>query len=184
MRAPTLLTTFGHSLLAASMATLVMSGFMGLLAIAMNAPELHIAHMLRVILLGPAVLAWGVYLAIGVLLLGPLYIMFNQALPGAAHVRGMLFALLPYTLLSLVVMPFGGVMFFALDHGVTGFIGMLALHLAYGATLGTVFTALQTQVHTPVHTPAGARPLIHRPLMAGEARAAIPARRKRRMVTA
>lgn len=85
--------------------------------------------------------AVGIHLAIGLALAIVYAYVFDPALPGPPWVRGATFALLPWLLSVVVVLPLLGGGFFGsrLEAGPLPSLGNLILHLAYGVSLGWTY---------------------------------------------
>lgn len=82
---------------------------------------------------------WALHFLIGTILWGTAYSMLQSVLPGKPAMRGMLFAIGPWLLMMVIVMPIGGAGMFGLALGPIVPIATLALHLVFGATLGIVY---------------------------------------------
>jgi hypothetical protein len=91
---------------------------------------------------------------IGGLLWALLYgMLFEPRLHGAAWQRGVQFALIPWLISLVVVLPIvgGGVLGMSLGAGPLPVLGNLILHVLYGAVLGGAYGAAEAVVDQPLH---------------------------------
>jgi hypothetical protein len=91
---------------------------------------------------------------VGGLLWALLYgIVFEPRLHGAAWQRGVQFALMPWLISLVVVLPVvgGGVLGMSLGAGPLPVLGNLILHVLYGAILGGAYGAAEAVVDQPLH---------------------------------
>lgn len=110
-----------------------------LLAPRMGLPPMNIGRMLGSMMGGSLVLGWMAHFVIGTILAVGFAALFAARLPGPPPVRGMIYALTPWLMAQLVVMPMMGAGFFSRSIIAAG--GSLMGHLLYGAVLGAVYGA-------------------------------------------
>lgn len=101
---------------------------------------------------GGALLGWMAHVLIGAVLWGSLFALVEPTLPGAASLRGVLFAIGAWLVMMLVLLPWAGAGVFAarLDQPVRMTAGSIVLHLVYGWVLGFVYGRLiapETEEH-------------------------------------
>lgn len=118
--------------------TVVMTVVGVFLAPMMGMPKMNPADMLAGAMGGNAMLGWAAHLMIGTVL-ALIYAAVAGSLPGAPWLRGALFAIAPWLLAQLVVMPMMGMGMFSGSALVAG--ESLLGHLLYGATLGAIYGA-------------------------------------------
>ena len=137
--------TVSVSLTAGIAATLAMTA-VALMAPMMGLPPMNPAEMLASQMGGSLALGWAAHFMVGsILALGFSFVARHQ-LPGALPVSGALFALAPWLMAQLVVMPMMGAGVFSGSALMAG--GSLMGHLVYGAVLGTTITLLERQPAT------------------------------------
>ncbi len=123
---------WGKAILAGIVGTLVMTGMGLYVAPMMGMPAMNPADMLAMKMGGMVWAGWTAHLMIGVVLaLG--YAVVAGKLPGPAPVRGAIYALAPWLMAMVVVMPMMGMGMFA------GWMGSLIGHVLYGATVGGIY---------------------------------------------
>lgn len=125
----------GRALLAGALATAAMTMIM-LMAPMMGMPPMNIGEMLGSMMGGNVVLGWIAHFMIGLILAVTYAVLFAPAFPGAPPLRGAAFALVPWLMAQLVVMPMMGMGLFSGSMIAAG--GSLMGHLVYGAVLGAV----------------------------------------------
>jgi len=116
--------------------TLVMTAVGVFVAPMMGMPAMNPAEMLAGAMGGMALAGWAAHLMIGVVLAFIYAVVALPRIPGPFAVRGALFALAPWLMAQLVVMPMMGMGLFSGD--MTMAMGSLVGHLVYGAVLGAV----------------------------------------------
>jgi uncharacterized membrane protein YagU involved in acid resistance len=117
----------------AGTAAMTMVGVWG--APMMGLAPMNPADMLAGAMGGMLAAGWAAHLMIGIVLaLG--YAMVAARLPGPAFLRGALFAVAPWLVAQLMVMPMMGMPVFS--GSVMAAMGSLIGHLVYGAVIGTV----------------------------------------------
>ena len=127
---------FGRAALAGIIGTVMMT-VVGLYAAPlMGIPAMNPADMLADQMGGNAVLGWMGHFMIGVIF-AEVYAVVAGFLPGPVVVRGALFALAPWLLAQVVVMPMMGMGLFSGD--MTMAMGSLIGHIMYGGVVGAVY---------------------------------------------
>lgn len=118
-------------------ATAVMSLLMSV-AHLMGIPKMLIGEMLANFMRIPAALGWLAHFMIGMLLAAAYLSFWKDRLPGKPAVKGLLFALIPFLMSQLLVMPIMGAGIFSINTPVPILmvIGSLMGHLVYGTVLG------------------------------------------------
>jgi len=124
------------ALAAGTVATLVMSGFAAMAPL-MGMPPMNPAAMLASQMGGSLVLGWAAHLMVGNVLALAFALVARDRLPGPFAVRGALFALAPWLMAQVVVMPMMGAGLFSGSALVAG--GSLMGHLVFGAVLGLAY---------------------------------------------
>jgi uncharacterized membrane protein YagU involved in acid resistance len=125
-----------RAILAGVVATLVMTAVGLWVAPLMGLPAMNPADMLAGQMGGNLALGWIAHLMVGVTL-ALIYAVVAPALPGAPWLRGALYALAPWLLAQLAVMPLMGMPVFSGSAAMA--LGSLAGHLVYGATVGALY---------------------------------------------
>jgi uncharacterized membrane protein len=116
-----------------------MMSILMLMAPKMGMPPMNIGEMLGSMMGGITALGWVAHFMMG-LMLSILYaLVFARRLPGPYPVRGMLFALLPWLMSQVVVMPMMGSGFFS--GSMLAAAGSLMGHLIFGGVLGATYGA-------------------------------------------
>jgi uncharacterized membrane protein YagU involved in acid resistance len=126
----------GRAAIAGVVATLVMTavGLWG--APMMGMPAMNPADMLAGAMGGSILLGWAAHLTIGIVLaIG--YAVVAPWLPGPVVVRGAIFAIAPFLMAQIVVMPMMGMPLFS--GSATMAAGSLIGHLVYGAVVGAAY---------------------------------------------
>ncbi len=90
----------------------------------------------------PLFVGWIGHFAIGSIAWGIAYVVLEPVLPGAAVVKGLLFAVIAWLAMMIVFMPLAGQGFFGLKEGPPAVVATLVLHLVYGAVLGLIYASL------------------------------------------
>jgi uncharacterized membrane protein YagU involved in acid resistance len=127
---------FGRAVLAGLVGTAVMTVVGLYMAPLMGIPPMNPAEMLAGAMGGSLALGWMGHLMIGVILAVG-YAVIAPALPGPVAARGALYALAPFLLAQIVVMPMMGMPVFA--GSVALAMGSLVGHLVYGAVVGLTY---------------------------------------------
>ncbi|HZD04212.1 MAG TPA: DUF6789 family protein [Longimicrobiales bacterium] len=126
----------GRIVVAGLIGTLVMTGVGLWLAPLMGISPMNPAQMLAGGMGGSLGAGWAAHLLIGTILaLG--YALVQGRLPGPPPVRGSLYALAPFLMAQLLVMPMMGMPVFS--GSVALAMGSLVGHVAYGMVLGGVY---------------------------------------------
>ncbi len=121
------------------------AGIVGTLA--MTAIGLYVAPMMGMMKMNPAdmlamqmgniaALGWAAHLMIGVVLAMIYAMVANGRLPGPPAMRGALFAIAPWLMAQLLVMPMMGIGLFSGSAMVA--MGSLVGHLVYGAVMASI----------------------------------------------
>ncbi len=127
---------FGRAALAGIIGAAMMT-VVGLYAAPMmGIPAMNPADMLAGQMGGSAVMGWIAHFMIGVIL-AELYAVVAGSLPGPVVVRGALFALAPWLLTQIAVMPMMGMGFFSGAMNLA--LGSMLGHIIYGAVVGAVY---------------------------------------------
>jgi uncharacterized membrane protein YagU involved in acid resistance len=104
----------------------------------MGIPAMNPAQMLAGAMGGSTVLGWMGHLMIGVILAVG-YAVVATALPGPGWLRGALYAIAPWLLAQIVVIPMMGMPVFSGSAAMA--VGSLIGHLVYGAVVGVIYPA-------------------------------------------
>lgn len=122
--------------LAGLVGTTAMTGLM-LAAPMMGLPPMNIGEMLGSMMGGVTALGWAAHFMIGTGFAVGYAGVLARRLPGPPVARGMLFALAPWLMAQVVVMPMMGAGFFS--GSVLAAMGSLMGHLVYGAVIGATY---------------------------------------------
>jgi hypothetical protein len=122
------------------------AGIVGTMAMSMAAsmapmmglPPMNPAAMMAEPMGGSLALGWMAHLMVGVVLAQVFVHGARHALPGPVAARGALFAIAPWLMAQVVVMPMMGMGLFSGSAGLA--MGSLIGHLVYGAVLGGLLT--------------------------------------------
>lgn len=111
-----------------------------LVAPMMGMPEMPIGKMLAGFMGVPVWMGWVMHFVIGTMLAAAYVITWKDRLPGSAVVKGLLFALIPFFMAQIIVMPMMGAGLFSANTPapLMMVMGSLIGHLVYGAVLGPV----------------------------------------------
>jgi hypothetical protein len=131
--------------------TLVMTVLM-LVAPLMGMPPMNIGELLGSVMGGSLALGWVAHFMIGGVLAVIYAVAFAGRLPGPPVVRGATYALLPWLMAQLVVMPMMGMGLFSGSALAAG--GSLMGHLVYGAVVGLLYGTAVESAHNDHHHPA------------------------------
>jgi uncharacterized membrane protein YagU involved in acid resistance len=129
---------FGKAVLAGIIGTLLMTAVGLWVAPMMGIPRMNPADMLAGQMGGNIALGWAGHLMIGTIL-AVVYAAVSPRLPGPYPLRGALYALAPFLMAQVLVMPMMGMPLFS--GSVPMAMGSLIGHLIYGAVLGSVYGA-------------------------------------------
>ena len=116
--------------------TLVMTAVGLWVAPLMGLPPMNPADMLASAMGGSTLLGWAGHLMIG-MVLAVIYAVVAPRLPGPPAVRGAVYALAPWLVAMVAVMPMMGMPAFGGASGPA--IGSLVGHLVYGAIVGAIY---------------------------------------------
>jgi uncharacterized membrane protein YagU involved in acid resistance len=111
-----------------------------LVAPMMGLPKMPIGEMLAGFMGIPVALGWIAHFMIGVVLAAVYVFILKDRLSGKSVVKGLLFALIPFFMAQIIVMPMMGAGLFSMSTGtpIMMVMGSLIGHLVYGAVLGAV----------------------------------------------
>lgn len=130
----------GSGIIAGFVATAVLSIIMIIKSAAGLLPELNIIQMLSGMLSGAPVTGWIAHFAIGAVLWGTVFAIFNNSIPGNSQIaKGIVLGIVAWLLMMVIVMPMAGAGVFGLNIGIMAPVMTLILHLVYGAVLGWVY---------------------------------------------
>lgn len=127
---------WGKAILAGVIGTAVMTMVGVWVAPMMGIPPMNPAEMLAKPMDGSIVLGWVGHLMIGVVL-AMIYALVAPRLRGPSSVRGALFAVAPWLVAQLAVMPMMGMPVFSGSMAMA--LGSLIGHLVYGVIVGSVY---------------------------------------------
>src|SRR5437879_3866360 len=123
-------------MIAGFVATLVLSGLMLLNSTMDLMPQINIIRMLTNLgtLSTPA--AWMDHFIVGVVIWGLLFAVYDGGATRPAHwLKGIIFGVFAWLMMMVAFMPAAGAGFFGTKIGITAPVGLLILHLIYGAIL-------------------------------------------------
>ncbi|MEN8375138.1 MAG: DUF6789 family protein [Gemmatimonadota bacterium] len=135
-------TNLGRAALAGVVGTAVMTLVATKIAPMMGMPPMNPADMLAGFMADNAMMGWIAHFMIGIVLAG-IYGSVAGKLPGPPVARGALFALAPFLVLQVVLMPMMGLGFFSGSASMA--MGALVGHLIYGAVVGGIYGAPSAQ---------------------------------------
>ena len=126
-----------QGLLGGIIATVVMTMLM-LVAPMMGMPDMKIGNMMAGFMGIPVWLGWAMHLMIGIVWTMVYVFLVKDRLTLSPAIKGMLFALLPWILMQLMVMPMMGMGVFSANapNPVMMMVGTMMGHLVYGLVLG------------------------------------------------
>lgn len=126
-----------QGLLGGIIATVVMTMLM-LAAPMMGMPDMNIGNMMANFLDIPVWLGWAMHLMIGIFWALVYVFLVKDRLIVSPAIKGMLFALLPWILMQLMVMPMMGMGVFSANapNPFMMVVGIMMGHLVYGLVLG------------------------------------------------
>jgi len=147
---------YGRAAVAGIFGTLVMTVVGLWIAPLMGLPPMNPADMLAGAMGGSIGLGWMAHLMIGVVL-AFIYAAVAGFLPGAPGVRGALFAIAPFLVAQIMMMPMMGMPIFS--GSVAMAMGSLVGHLIYGAVVGVTYGAVPSaaRAHAAAAPVAAAR---------------------------
>jgi uncharacterized membrane protein YagU involved in acid resistance len=120
--------------------TLVMTAVGVWVAPLMGIPRMNPAEMLAGQMGGSLAIGWVAHLMVGTIL-AVIYAIVAPWIPGQPWLRGALYALAPFLLAQVAVMPMMGMPLFS--GSVSMAMGSLIGHLIYGAVVGAVYGPVQ-----------------------------------------
>lgn len=103
----------------------------------MGLPEMKIWEMLAAQMNASVAVGWAAHIMVGVVLAVAYAAVFSAKLPGAAPARGALFAVAPWLMAQVVMMPMMGAGLFS-GSAVLAMMSLMA-HLVFGAVIGIVY---------------------------------------------
>ncbi|NOY28031.1 MAG: DUF2938 domain-containing protein [Oligoflexia bacterium] len=133
------------AILAGVIATAAMSA-VAAMAPLMGMPPMNPAAMLASQMGGSIALGWAAHFMIGIILALAFALVLRSRLPGPAPVKGALFAIAPWLMAQLVMMPMMGMGLFSGSALMAG--GSLMGHLVFGSVLGLVYRPSQAGATT------------------------------------
>ena len=130
-------TKIKQALIGGIAATAVMTMIM-LIAPVMGMPDMKIGNMIAGFMGMPVWIGWAMHLMIGIVWAMVYVFLVRDKLSISYALRGMLFALLPWVLMQLMVMPMMGTGIFSSNapDALKIVMGTLMGHLVYGLVLG------------------------------------------------
>ncbi len=126
----------GRAVIAGIAGTAVMTAVGLWMAPMMGIPAMNPAQMLAGAMGGMIVLGWMAHFMIGITLAAG-YARLGSRLPGPGVVRGALFAIAPFLMAQIAVMPMMGMPVFSGSMAMV--MGSLIGHLVYGAVVGGIY---------------------------------------------
>lgn len=126
----------GRAVIAGMAGTVVMTAVGLWMAPMMGIPAMNPAQMLAGAMGGVIVLGWMAHFMIGITLASG-YALLGSRLPGPGVVRGALFAIAPFLMAQIAVMPMMGMPVFSGSMAMA--MGSLIGHLVYGAVVGGIY---------------------------------------------
>ena len=138
----------GKAMLAAFVATVVLSILMVLKAMMGIMPDLDIAAMLSKMMGAPdtPLLGWVGHFMIGTVGYGIVFALLAGKLPGSLVVQGVIVGILGWLVMMVVVMPMAGAGLFGLNFGIMAPVMTLMLHVIFGAVLGWMYSRSATKL--------------------------------------
>jgi uncharacterized membrane protein YagU involved in acid resistance len=145
----------GRAVAAGVIGTLAMTAVGLWIAPMMGIPRMNPAEMLAGAMGGLLIAGWIAHFMIGVIL-ALVYAAVARFIPGAPPVRGAIYAIAPFLMAQLLVMPMMGMPLFS--GSATMAMGSLIGHLIYGGIVGAVYgpVAASQQVQSNSHQAATA----------------------------
>lgn len=105
-------------------------------------PELDPINMITKMLgASTPIVGWIMHFIIGSIMWGIAFALTSRLFPGPFWVKGMLFAVVPWLIMMVAMMPLAGAGFFGMQLGMAAPLMTLMLHLVFGAVLGAVYGA-------------------------------------------
>jgi len=137
-----------RGIVAGFIATTVISFFMVLKEVSRVLYGLDLVGLLSGIFNAPEWVAWLMHYVIGAVVFGTAFAFLAPRLPGSTcTVRGILFGMGAWLLMSLIVLPIAGAGFFGVKYSFWAPAVTLMLHLLYGGVLGATFAWLKGYWH-------------------------------------
>ncbi len=129
-------------MLAALVATIVLSVLMVLKTMMGLMPQLDLPKMLAGMMGSPdmPLIGWIAHFAIGIVVYGVAIAVLDSKLPGTSHVgHGIMLGVIGWLIMMVMLMPMAGAGFFGMNMGIMAPMMTLVLHLIFGAVLGWVY---------------------------------------------
>lgn len=105
-------------------------------------PELDPINMITKMLgASTPIVGWIMHFIIGSIMWGIAFALTSRLFPGLFWVKGMLFAVVPWLIMMVAMMPLAGAGLFGMQLGMAAPLMTLLLHLVFGAVLGAVYGA-------------------------------------------
>jgi Family of unknown function (DUF6789) len=149
-------------MVAGLVATLVLSGLMFINSATDLMPQINIIRWLTALGTLSVPAAWMDHLIVGVVVWGLLFAVYDGvAIRPAPWLKGIIFGAFAWLLMMVAFMPMAGAGFFGARIDISTRIGLLVLHLIYGAVLGATYGFLSdlVPVRIPVSSPEAAVPV-------------------------
>lgn len=149
---------YANGVIAAFVATIVLSAIMLMKSAMGLMPQLNVIQMLTemgtnyVGLPASPAIGWIMHFFIGSIMWGLIFAATASMWPGSSYLaKGASFSVAAWLLMMIVAMPMAGAGFFGMGLGVMAPIATLILHVIYGLVLGAVFGRLESRKHHPTH---------------------------------
>ncbi len=134
------MTKIVNGMIAAFVATAILSALMMAKNMMGVMPELNPIHMLSGMMGGTAAMGWFAHFAIGTVAWGASFAILNGAIPGRKQVtKGIIFGVSAWLMMMLLVMPMAGAGIFGMNLGMMAPVMTLMLHIIFGSVLGKVY---------------------------------------------
>ncbi len=106
-------------------------------------PNLDVIGMLAKMMNGSLAMGWIGHFAIGTIVFGGAFALFNGFIPGKSQVtKGVVFGIVAWLLMMVMIMPMAGAGLFGLNLGIMAPMMTFVLHIIFGAVLGKVYASL------------------------------------------
>ncbi|GAK33422.1 hypothetical protein JCM17846_23490 [Iodidimonas nitroreducens] len=148
-----------NGIIAAFIATVVLSAIMLMKGAMGIMPELNVIKMLSGMsanmLQMPAnpMIGWVMHFVIGSIIWGALFVAGLKLWPGSSSMmKGISFSIAAWLLMMILPMPMAGAGVFGLNMGIMAPIMTFVLHVIYGLVMGAIFTKLEERQHASSQT--------------------------------
>ena len=129
-----------RGIIAALVATIVLTVLMLLKGMMGMMPELNVAAMLGDQMGGSIAMGWVAHFVIGVIIYGLVFANLRGVLPGGSNlVKGIVLAIIGWLIMMIVLMPMMGAGMFAMSMGMMAAVATLVLHIIFGLVLGLTY---------------------------------------------